>query len=175
MNLPLSLGPPSLSSLGTNFHFPILREGGLSFPGLKRTRGEVKASRIEALATLRRRRRKKCSISVCIVGLAKTTLPSPLPSSADNIMETVSTMERPIMATTPPLGGDCKFKLGNILIEGASARSRSRQMQHDATSNMSRQQKKRRVQCNLLDKGETLLQNFLIQLFPFSSLMSSRG
>ena len=150
-------------------------KGGLSFPGLKRTRGGVKASRIEALATLQRRRRKKCSISVCIVGLAKTTLPSPLPSSADNIMETVSTMERPIMATTPPLplGGDCKFKLGNIRTEGASARFR--QMQHDATSNMSSAAKNRRVQCNLLDKGETLLQNFLIQLFPFSSLMSSRG
>ena len=156
-----------------NNFWTLSHRGGLSFPGLKRTRGEVKASRIEALATLQRRRRKKCSISVCIVGLAKTTLPSPLPSSADNIMETVSTMERPIMATTPTLGGDCKFKLGNIRIEGASARSR--QMQHDATSNMSRQQKKRRVQCNLLDKGETLLQNFLIQLFPFSSLMSSRG
>ena len=143
------------------FHFQGWKEQG------------VKASRIEALATLQRRRRKKCSISVCIVGLAKTTLPSPWPSSADNIMETVSTMERPIMATTPPLGRDCKFKLGNIRIEGASARFR--QMQHDATSNMSSAAKNRRVQCNLLDKGETLLQNFLIQLFPFSSLMSSRG
>ena len=71
------------------------------------------------------------------------------------------------------LGRDCKFKLGNIRIEGASARSR--QMQHDATSNMSSAAKNRRVQCNLLDKGETLLQNFLIQLFPFSSLMSSLG
>ena len=164
---------PSPPQMANNNFWTLSHRGVLSFPGLKRTRGGVKASRIEALATLQRRRRKKCSISVCIVGLAKTTLPSPWPSSADNIMETVSTMERPIMATTPPLGGDCKFKLGNIRTEGASARFR--QMQHDATSNMSSAAKNRRVQCSLLDKGETLLQNFLIQLFPFSSLMSSRG
>ena len=115
-------------------------KAGLSFPGLKRTRG--KGIKNRSFGHFAEKKEKEVFNIGLYCWLGQDHPPLPLALLGRQYNGDCFHHGTPHYGhySSTALGGDCKFKLRNIRIEGASGRSR--QMQHDATSNMSSAAKK---------------------------------